>query len=133
MNIYLAGGMQGGWSDQLRNFPWLYDINWLDPRDWAEDCPTPRDYTARDLAEIRSADLVVAHMDSSNPSGYGMSFEVGYAVALGKPVVYWDGMDGDWRDKYFGMIRSTAIPVASLNQVVSAVEGFFERRGYPAK
>lgn len=99
MKIYLAGGLKDGWQEQI---PSGWDV--LDPRTWQD--PDPAIYTARDLQAIRQSDAVLAYMDSANPSGLGMSLEVGYAHGLGKRVLFIDGIGGDWRSRYFGMHRS---------------------------
>lgn len=55
--------------------------------------PGHREQTARDcLAQVRAADLVYAWLDELTPnpthsSAYGTLVEIGYALALGKPVV----------------------------------------------
>ena len=48
-----------------------------------------------DIANIErewldSSDAVLFYFEESNPSGLGSAFEVGYAVAKGKPVVFID-------------------------------------------
>lgn len=101
MKIYLAGGFTDDWQDRCKG-----DHEFLDPRTWQD--PDPAIYTARDLAAIRDCDVLLAHMSSSNPSGFGMSLEVGYAHALGKRVVFVDHIGQDWRSRYFGMVRSIA-------------------------
>lgn len=115
MKVYLAGGMQDGWQDRFSA-----DFELLDPRSWQD--PDPVVYTARDLAAIRDADAVLAYMDSANPSGYGLSLEVGFAHALGKPVVFVDVIGADWRSRYFGMVRSVSTVVRSIDDALIVLE-----------
>jgi nucleoside 2-deoxyribosyltransferase len=101
MIIYLAGGMSTGWQDRVS--PLLAGHELLDPRSWAD--PDPTIYTELDLAAIRRADALLVQMGSDNPSGFGLSVELGYAKALGKRIVFLDEISGDWRSRYFGMHR----------------------------
>lgn len=108
MKIYLAGGMKGfAWQDEFINaFP---EHEFLDPRSWQVENMHENDYTKLDLEAIDQSQLVIAYMDSSNPSGYGMAFECGYAAGKGIPVLFVDALRNDWRRKYFGMVRATSV------------------------
>ena len=120
MKVYLAGGMHGKLSEAIRLACSDHDwIEWLDPASWQDQFPEPAQYTKRDLAAITEADVVVAFMDPSNPSGYGMLLEVGYAHALGKPICFVDLLGSDWRSKYFGMVRSVARSIAEGPETVA--------------
>jgi hypothetical protein len=50
-------------------------------------------------------------MEPTNPSGYGMSIEIGYAYALGKKIVFCDQLDTDKRTGSFDMHRVMATVV----------------------
>jgi nucleoside 2-deoxyribosyltransferase len=102
--VYFAGGLRGSWRDDLAALLPEYEV--LDPRAWQVDGPAS--YTAKDLEAIRMADIIIALMDSSNPSGFGLSIEIGYARALGKPVAFIDEIHSDWRSRYFDMHRCMA-------------------------
>jgi nucleoside 2-deoxyribosyltransferase len=104
MIIYLAGGMRDGWQELFSEL--LKEHELLDPRSWSD--PDPAVYTARDLEAIRRCDVVLAYMSSSNPSGFGMSVEIGFAYGLGKKIVFVDHIKNDWRSQYFGMHRQMA-------------------------
>ena len=64
-------------------------------------------------------------MDSFNPSGYGMSLEVGYAKGKNKPILYIDNMTTDYRNKYFGMVRSVSTVVHSVKEARDIIIGGF--------
>lgn len=108
MKVYIAGGMRSWVGCLLAKYLRADGHEVLDPNDWAESNPTAMQYTQADLAAIRKSDVVVAFMSSDNPSGYGMSLEVGFAHGIGKPVLFLDKISGDWRSKYFDMVRSVA-------------------------
>lgn len=108
--IYLAGGMKSGWQDEVfEKAPEHWEI--FDPR--SHGLENPYNYTQWDLAKIKISNAVLAEMGSDNPSGFGMSLEVGYAHALDKPIVFLDRMLVDWRSRYFDMHRIIASDVVS--------------------
>jgi nucleoside 2-deoxyribosyltransferase len=106
--VYLAGGMKDGWQDQFT--PLVSGVEWIDPR---KQPPTedPAVYTKWDLDGVRRADAVVAYMSPSNPSGYGLALEIGFAHALGRPIIFIDRVQEDWRGRYFDMARQLCIVV----------------------
>lgn len=111
MRIYLAG--------DIRDNFWRGVVVDRAPRHFYLD-PTEHDsehaedaYTYLDKEQIRMADAVFAYLDPNNPSLYGTSHEIGYADGLGIPVFLVDELDGDPRQKWFGMARSTAQVVFS--------------------
>ena len=97
----------------------LKDHEILDPN--SHKLTDEKSYTEWDLNAIRECNCVVAFMDSSNPSGYGMSLEIGYAHGLGKTVIYLDALGNDWRQKYFGMVRSVSRTVQSIAEFQHAL------------
>jgi hypothetical protein len=119
MIIYLAGGMKDGWQEKAT--PLFKGHELLDPRSWSSSDPAV--YTARDLEGIRKADCLLVHMSSSNPSGFGLSVELGYAYALGKLILFVDEIGGDWRTGYFGMHRQMATLVClSLGEAAAQLD-----------
>lgn len=117
MIIYLAGGLKNGWQDKI--IPFFPNHIILDPRKWQETDPAI--YTSRDLMFIRKADCVLAYMSSDNPSGFGLSVEIGYAYGLGKRIIFWDGINTDWRSRYFDMHRQITTVCYSIEEVVKEV------------
>lgn len=103
MLIYLAGGMKSNWQDKVIKSCNLHSF--IDPR--KHGLLNELDYTPWDLDGVRKSDLVIAYMDSENPSGYGLSLEVGYAHAYQKTIWYVCEDKND-RQKYFGMVRACA-------------------------
>lgn len=106
MKIYLAGPITGltyqeatGWRKQVAEaLPDDWKI--LDPMRGkshlrgvgalAANFDSGMDAVSRDLSDIRSADVVLAHFAASPTAptvSLGTSCEIGYAYALGKPVV----------------------------------------------
>lgn len=117
--IYLAGGMKSDWQDRVIAAcppPMFY---FRDPR--THGLTDEKDYTKWDLAAIMDCHVVLAYMDSANPSGFGLSLEVGYAKALGRTIFY-VCEDTTERQKYFGMVRACADQVlGSLDDAIKAL------------
>jgi hypothetical protein len=84
--VYLAGGFASGWQDivKARCPAAIY----RDPR--THGLADPRDYTVWDLAAVREADILFAVLEATNPGGYALALEVGYAKGLGKYIVLVD-------------------------------------------
>jgi len=116
LTVYLAGGMKSAWQDRvIAAHP---EIRFLDPR--SHGFTAEHEYTEWDLSAIRESDVVLAYMDTDNPSGFGLSLEVGYARALGKTILY-ACEDTSPRQKYFGMVRCCSnVTFTSLDD---AIEG----------
>jgi nucleoside 2-deoxyribosyltransferase len=86
MKVYLAGGMKSGWQADAKKM--LEGLVCLDPCD--HGLVDPKEYTAKDLSMLDEADMVLAYFEHGNPSGFGMCAEIGYAKALGIPIVLVD-------------------------------------------
>lgn len=119
--IYLAGGFKSGWqnfaSQELNSF----DI--LDPS--IHNIEEPAAYTEWDLRAIRECDILLANMEESNPGGYALALEIGYAKALGKQVIFVDQLSDSSRKRHFEMVRQAADRVFStmpsaLNYIATA-------------
>ena len=87
MKIYLAGGMKSGWQEKVKSVG-PAEARYLDPcHHYLQD---ERQYTAWDLYAIRACDVLFVYFEANNPSGYGLSLEVGFAHALSKTIVLVD-------------------------------------------
>lgn len=85
--VYLAGGMSSGWQNLIMSK--LHgQFTFYNPAEHAIE--NGEEYTAWDLHYVRCSDIVFAYMEESNPSGIGLSLEVGYARAMGKTVILVD-------------------------------------------
>jgi nucleoside 2-deoxyribosyltransferase len=115
--VYLAGGMKTGWQDRV--IAACPAIVFRDPR--SHGLADEKAYTEWDLRAIRDSHLVLAYMDTDNPSGFGLSLEVGYAHALGREV-WFVCEDENPRQRYFGMVRAVASRrFTSLDAAIAAL------------
>lgn len=118
MKVYLAGGMKSTWQDEV--ILWLPDgVKVYDPRH--HGLSSPSEYTRWDLDHIEKSDAVISQMSSDNPSGFGLSVEIGFAHALGKRIIFIDKIEDDWRSRYFDMHRQIAIVVKDARAAAMAL------------
>jgi nucleoside 2-deoxyribosyltransferase len=85
-SVYLAGGSRSSWQDVASER--LSGWNIIDPR--THQLSDEHAYTAWDLEGIRRSDWVLANFEATNPGGYNLALEVGYAKALGKRIILID-------------------------------------------
>jgi len=99
--IYLAGGFHSKWQAIAETK--LHGFELLNPAAHAIDDPV--EYTRWDLAAIRDSQIILANMEASNPGGYSLALEVGYAAALGKIIYLVDQIEDPVAHRYFEMVR----------------------------
>lgn len=123
MKIYVAGGMKSGWGARVAACLPGHTI--FDPA--SHGLQDERDYTRWDLEHVAKADIVLAYMESDNPSGVGMALEVGYARALGKTILF---VDQGVPASRFGMVRQCADKVfATLINALHYIDPLLPWRG----
>lgn len=100
--IYLAGGFRSNWQAEVA-FRLAGSFELLDPS--AHNIQDPAEYTRWDLDAVRESDIVLANMEASNPGGYSLALEVGFAKALGKRIFMVDQIEDPSVKHYFEMVR----------------------------
>ncbi|KIF59421.1 MULTISPECIES: hypothetical protein [Pseudomonas] len=116
--IYLAGGFRSGWQAVVKSK--LPGFELLDPS--AHDIEDPVDYTRWDLAAVRDSEIVLANMEASNPGGYSLALEVGFAKALGKQIYLVDQIEDPSLSRYFEMVRQCSNRVfRSLSEAIEHI------------
>lgn len=123
LKIYLAGGFQSGWQDRLiKTMP---SFDYFDPR--SHGLETKAEYTAWDLEAIRRSDCLFAYLESTNPGGYALALEVGFAKALGKLVIFVDEKSAVdvQRGRYLEMVAETAdVSFKSLQEGIDFLDKY---------
>lgn len=104
VKIYLAGGFRSGWQSIVKDE--LPDCELLDPS--LHNLQDSKAYTEWDLNAVRQADIVLANMEQSNPGGFSLALEVGYAKALAKKIVFVDQTTDPTLNRYFEMVRQVS-------------------------
>ena len=102
--VYLAGGFKTRWQDVVIERAPKFEF--LDPS--LHGIQDPIEYTKWDLNAVEESDIVFAHMEGSNPGGYAMALEIGYAKALNKTVIYTESDIPNELKKRFDMVRSAS-------------------------
>lgn len=86
MKIFLAGGLYSNWQDEvMKAYP---KHTYYDPR--SHGLVLCEQYTPWNLKHVEMADMVFACFDKENPTGFGMTLEIGVALGLGMNVILVD-------------------------------------------
>lgn len=103
--IYLAGGFKTKWQetviDHLSNYYTLFDPS-------TQQLLKPENYIQWDLDAINQSDIIFAYIEASNPGGYALALEIGYAKALNKEIILVEEHASETRERYFEMVRFVA-------------------------
>lgn len=119
--VYLAGGFSD-WREKVKAIYLGYNIEFFDPKlkpdkHWSE-------YGTWDIHYVKQCDICFAYMDKNNPSGYGLSAEIGYAKALNKTVILVIE-PGHEKDKYFQFLKNFAdVVFESLDEGIEFLKTF---------
>lgn len=85
--VFLSGGFASNWQSKIINE--LKDqFVFFNPREHELDHPDF--YTTWDIHFVKECDILFAYMEESNPSGYGLAFELGVAYSLNKTIILVD-------------------------------------------
>ncbi|WP_340111016.1 nucleoside 2-deoxyribosyltransferase domain-containing protein [Maribellus mangrovi] len=122
--VYLAGGMQSNWHEiitsRLQNKFLFYN-----PKD--HELNVSELYTLWDLHHIKKSDIVFAYLEKDNPSGYGLTLEVGYAKALNKTIILIDEKsetDPDFKIRFEIVRNSSSAVFNNLEEGIKFLERF---------
>jgi nucleoside 2-deoxyribosyltransferase len=87
IKVYLAGGFKSNWQAKVVE-ACADRFTIFNPRDHGLE--NTDYYTAWDIHFVKNCDIFFAYMESTNPSGYGLTFELGIAFALNKTIILVD-------------------------------------------
>lgn len=106
LTVYLAGGFRSGWQDQVMAA--IEGVRFVDPRQ--HHLEDEKHYTQWDLDGVRQSDWVFAFFEATNPGGFSLALEVGFAKALEKRIIYIDQKSANDPQvgRYLGMVRACA-------------------------
>lgn len=107
--VYLSGGLNNSdWQGKLIDKVGKEGYVYFNPRE--HNLEHSKEYTIWDLYYVRNCDIVFAYMQKENPSGYGLTLEVGIAAALGKPIILIDERSENDKDfkSYFKIVRESS-------------------------
>lgn len=87
LKVFLSGGFRSDWQNKIIE-RYIDDFIFFNPREHGLD--DPNQYTTWDIHYIKQCDIFFAYMEESNPSGYGLAFELGLAYGLNKTIILVD-------------------------------------------
>lgn len=124
MKVYLAGGMKSNWQtlviNRLKN-----NFTFFNPQD--HNLNNVNEYTVWDLHFVSQSDIIFAYLDADNPSGFGLTLEIGYAKALNKTIILIDEKSKADQvfTQYFKIVRNaSSIVFDDLESGIKYLERF---------
>jgi len=122
LSVYLAGGFQSRWQSIVKNC--VSQVRYFDPSQTG--LINSIDYTRWDLNAIRQSTIIFAYLEDSNPGGYALALEIGFAKALGKFVIFIDATNGT---RYLDMLHAAAdIRCRTLEEGIFALQKIIANR-----
>ena len=79
---------ESNWQQEVINSVGKDGYTYFNPRE--HSLSKSNEYTMWDLFYVKKCDVVFAYMQKDNPSGFGLTLEIGYAAALGKQIILVD-------------------------------------------
>lgn len=120
--VYLAGGMNSDWREKCKSIYLGYNVEFFDPK--LKPDKHYSEYGTWDIHYIKQCDILFAYMEKTNPSGYGMVAEMGYAKALNKTVIF-VLEPGHEKDRYFQFLKQFAdVVYESLDEGIEYLKTF---------
>ena len=124
LKVYLAGGMVSGWQDDIIS-KLQGEFEFYNPS--AHLLDSKEEYTAWDLHFVRNCDILFGFIEKSNPSGIGLSLEVGYAKALNKTIILVDeksNSDEKFSNRFDIVRQSSSITYNKLEDGINMLQSF---------
>lgn len=87
LKVFLSGGFKSNWQNKIIE-RYNDEFIFFNPREHGLD--DPDQYTIWDIHFIKQCDILFAYMEETNPSGYGLAFELGLAYGLNKTIILVD-------------------------------------------
>lgn len=123
--IYLAGGLKSNWQEIVEGN--LSDqFIFFNPRNHGLETDS-KYYTVWDIHHIKKCDIMFGYMEASNPFGYGLALEIGYARALNKTIILVNDKSkvDDAFDRYFKIVENLAdIVFENLDDAIDFLRRF---------
>jgi nucleoside 2-deoxyribosyltransferase len=123
--VYLAGGFKTNWQSKVIEGSGD-SLIFFNPREHGLEADS-KQYTAWDIFHVKKCDILFAYMESTNPSGYGLCLELGYAKALGKMIILVDEKSSkdDSFAKYFKMAwESSDVVFENIDEGIKFLSSF---------
>lgn len=122
--VFLSGGFRSNWqSDVITKLDNKFIF--FNPREHGLEHSDF--YTIWDIHFVKECDILFAYMEASNPSGYGLAFELGVAYSLNKTIILVDERSKGEPDfaKYFKILyKPSGVVVDNLKAGIEYLEAF---------
>ena len=107
LKIFLSGGFKSNWQSVIIE-EFNDDFIFFNPKEHGLD--NPDQYVTWDVHFVKECDIFFAYIEETNPSGYGLAFELGLAYGLNKTIILVDEKSPkeDNFDKYFKITHRPA-------------------------
>lgn len=122
--VFLSGGFSSGWQNIVVNR--LKDkFIFFNPE--SHSLSEADKYTAWDIHFVKECDILFAYMENTNPSGYGLAFELGIAYAMGKTIILVDerSLYDETFSRYFKILQTSSnVIFSNLDEGIKYLESF---------
>ena len=122
--VFLSGGFKSNWQkrviDQLEEF-----FIFFNPRDHGLE--NTDFYTTWDIHFVKECDIFFGFMEATNPSGYGLAFELGLAYAYNKTIILVDerSVKDELFSRYFKILHNpSGVVLSDLEDGISYLKKF---------
>jgi hypothetical protein len=122
--VFLSGGFKSNWQSKVIDAVGDKFI-FFNPREHGLEHSDF--YTTWDIHFVKECDIFFAYMEESNPSGYGLAFELGVAYSLNKTIILID--EKSKREpafaRYFKILyRPSGVILYNLNEGIDYLKKF---------
>lgn len=122
--IFLSGGFRSNWQENVIN-QFGDKFIFFNPRE--HGLKDPEFYTVWDIHFVKECDIFFAFMENTNPSGYGLAFELGLAYGLNKTIILIDersDVDADF-SRYFKIVhKPSGVVLNKLEDGIKFLKSF---------
>lgn len=130
-DVFLCGDLASKWQDEVKDA--RPDFEYYDPRLQASGLSSTQ-YVNDDLDAIRACRFVFAYLETNSTEGLAIAMMIGYAIALGKPVIL--VVDPSWVKLSRQLVFKSAVAMQNfalaLDWFTNDFTGFTYDRGWVA-
>lgn len=122
--VFLSGGFKSNWQSKVIG-ELQSQFTFFNPREHGLEHSDL--YTTWDIHYVKECDILFAYMEESNPSGYGLAFELGLAYSLNKTIILVDEKSDTNPSfaKYFKILyRPSGVVLNSLSEGIQYLKTF---------
>lgn len=122
--VFLSGGFKSNWQSKVIE-ELGGQFTFFNPRD--HNLEHSDFYTTWDIHFVKECDIFFAYMENSNPSGYGLAFELGVAYSLNKTIILVDEKSREEKTfaKYFKILyKPSGVILDNLNDGIEYLKKF---------